>query len=60
MAAVLNLMSVGGFRHVPVVDGRGRPQFVVSVKDVVQFLVESFPEEVLNQAADRQRQREGG
>jgi len=60
VASVLNLMSVGGFRHVPVVDGHGRPLFVVSVKDVVQFLVEAFPGEVLNLGADRQRQREGG
>ena len=48
VAWVLNKMSVGGFRHVPVVDGQGRIAFVVSVRDVVQFLVEAFPNEVLN------------
>lgn len=47
VAWVLNKMSVGGFRHVPVVDG-GRPAFVVSVRDVVELLVERFPREVLN------------
>ncbi|MFT5444781.1 MAG: CBS domain-containing protein, partial [Myxococcota bacterium] len=36
VAAVLNKMSVGGFRHVPIVDSRGRPVFVVSVRDVVE------------------------
>jgi CBS domain-containing protein len=48
VAWVLNMMSVGGFRHVPVIDEGGRPVSVVSVRDVVQFLVESFPREVMN------------
>ena len=48
VAYVLNKMSVGGFRHIPVVDDERRPAFVVSVRDVVEFLVESFPREVLN------------
>lgn len=48
VAWVLNMMSVGGFRHVPVVDDAGRPVAVISVRDVVQFLVEAFPSEILN------------
>jgi CBS domain-containing protein len=48
VAYALNKMSVGGFRHIPVVDDEHRPAFVVSVRDVVEFLVESFPREVLN------------
>ncbi len=60
IAEALNHMSVGGFRHIPVVDDRGRPVFVVSVRDVVQFLVDAFPREILNLSGDRQRQREGG
>jgi CBS domain-containing protein len=60
IAEVLNLMSVGGFRHVPVVDERHHPAFVVSVRDVVQFLVEAFPHEILNLGAGRTREREGG
>ncbi len=63
VAFVLNKMSLGGFRHVPIVDARNRPVFVVSVRDVVDFLVEAFPREVLNLplswGADRQRAREG-
>jgi len=47
VAWVLNKMSVGGFRHVPVVDA-GLPAFVVSVRDVVELLVERFPREILN------------
>jgi len=63
IAWVLNKMCVGGFRHVPVVDEADRPVFVVSVRDVVELLVEAFPREVLNlpveYGADRQRAREG-
>ena len=49
---VLNLMSVGGFRHVPIVNPSGSPAAVVSVRDVVEFLVASFPEEILNLPPD--------
>jgi CBS domain-containing protein len=48
VAWVLNRMSAGGFRHVPVVDADGRPVTVVSVRDVVDFLVDHFPREVMN------------
>ncbi len=48
VAWVLNKMAVGGFRHVPVVDDMDRPAFVISVRDIVEFLVEFFPNDVLN------------
>ena len=60
VADVLRLMSVGGFRHVPIVDERRRPVGVVSVRDVVDLLVEAFPTEILNRGGDRQSEREGG
>ena len=47
IAFALNKMSVGGYRHIPIVEG-GRPVGVLSVRDVVDFLVELFPEDVLN------------
>ncbi len=63
VAWVLNMMAVGGFRHVPVVNTRKWPVSVVSVRDVVEFLVESFPHEILNLppdfAAHRPIPREG-
>ena len=43
----LNKMSVGGFRHVPLVDAAGHPVGVVSVKDVVDYIVDFFPNDVL-------------
>ena len=63
VAWALNKMEVGGFRHVPVVDDAGRPRLVVSVRDIVGFLVSAFPEEVLNLppefGVDRYRERDG-
>ena len=63
IAWVLNKMAIGGFRHVPVVDEEGRPSFVVSVRDIVEFLVDFFPDDVLNLPPDfgppRSKRREG-
>ena len=62
VAHALNKMSLGGFRHIPVVDEEHRPTFVVSVRDVVDYLVEAFPREVFNlpeQDGTGPRTREG-
>ena len=48
IAFALNKMSVGGYRHIPVVDRGGKPVGVLSVRDIVDFLVELFPDGVLN------------
>jgi CBS domain-containing protein len=36
-------MEAGSYRHLPVVDGTGRPVGVLSVKRIVHYLVEHFP-----------------
>ena len=59
---VLNRMAVGGYRHIPVVNDEHPPRCVISVRDVVTFLVDAFPREVLNLPdldAAPTRQREG-
>jgi CBS domain-containing protein len=48
VAYALNKMSVDGYRHIPIVDTAGKAVGVVSVKDIVRFVVEWFPESVLN------------
>src|ERR1044072_4813188 len=48
VAFVLNAMHVGGYRHVPIVDDKNRPLAVFSVKDIIGFIVDHFPEEILN------------
>lgn len=63
VAFVLNAMSVGGYRHVPIVDEQIKPLAVVSVKDIIGFLVEHFPQEVLNlppRPIRRTEREEGG
>jgi CBS domain-containing protein len=52
IAYALNKMSVGGFRHVPLVDETGRPVGIVSVKDIIDYIVEVFPNDVLTVGPD--------
>lgn len=40
-------MAQGGYRHVPIVDTGKRPLGMVSIRDVISYLVEEFPQEVL-------------
>jgi CBS domain-containing protein len=48
LAYALNYMHVGGYRHLPVVDEKERPVGVVSVKNVVDYLADYFPQDVLS------------
>jgi CBS domain-containing protein len=48
IAFALNRMHIGGFRHIPLVDENHKPVGIVSVKDIVDYLVDHFSEEVLN------------
>jgi CBS domain-containing protein len=44
----LNKMSLGGFRHVPLVDGAGKPVGIISVRDIVDYIADFFAKEVQN------------
>jgi CBS domain-containing protein len=44
----LNKMSVGRFRHVPLVDDAGRAAGMITAGDLLEYLVELCPEEILN------------
>ena len=63
VAWALNKMEVGGFRHVPATEEHGQPRMVVSVRDIVAYLVAAFPEEILNLPPEfgtaRYRERDG-
>jgi CBS domain-containing protein len=48
VAYALNKMSVGRFRHVPLLDASGALVGLVSIRDIVDFIVELCPEEILN------------
>ena len=46
--SAVEMMEAGGYRHLPVVGEQGEPVGVLSVKDVVRYLVEYFPARVYN------------
>ena len=48
IAYALNMMSIGGYRHVPLVDNARVPVGVISVKDLVGYIVRFFPKSVMN------------
>ncbi|MBT3984117.1 MAG: CBS domain-containing protein [Bacteriovoracaceae bacterium] len=48
IAHVLHNMHVGGFRHIPIVNESGEPISLVSIKDIVSFVIEHFPPEIIN------------
>jgi len=48
IAFALNRMILGGFRHVPIVDDEGAPVAVLSLREVVAFIVSLLPSQVLN------------
>jgi len=58
----IRVMSEGGYRHLPIVDGQGKPTGVVAVHGIVHYLVDHFPETVYNLPPDPKaapRAREG-
>ena len=44
----LHKMSVGSYRHVPIVDGKGHPVSVITQQEGVRYLVGFFPAEAIN------------
>jgi len=48
IAYVMNNMHVGGYRHVPIVDDNGIPLTVISIKNVMTFILDYFPEHITN------------
>jgi CBS domain-containing protein len=63
VGAALELMQTGRYRNVPVVDAGRRLVGVVRQVDILKFLAESFPEELLNlppRPHQRMEQAEGG
>jgi CBS domain-containing protein len=48
IAFALNRMILGGFRHIPIVDGAGGPLAVLSLREVVAFIVSLLPARVHN------------
>jgi CBS domain-containing protein len=48
LSEAIRLMTEGGYRHVPLTDEQGRDAGVVCAKDLVEYIAEHFPAEVVN------------
>lgn len=62
IAYVLNNMHVGGYRHVPIVNEKDEPLSMISIKDVVSWVMDFFPQEITNLSGEPfrgERTREG-
>ena len=60
---VAHHMHVGGYRHLPIVDENDVPVSIVSIKDVVRYIMNCFPDSVINVPAVPYRgvdSRDGG
>jgi predicted transcriptional regulator len=47
IARVIHVMHVGGFRHIPIVNEHHQPVGIVSVKDVLEYIVGFFAQTLL-------------
>jgi CBS domain-containing protein len=47
-AVALDLFDKGGFRHIPVVNENNEPTGMLSIKCMINYLVEMFPDLILN------------
>ena len=62
VAFALNRMVVEGFRHIPLIDDKGRPAGVVSMRELIEYLSDYFRKDMLNLPPDPRpafRNREG-
>ena len=39
-------MKEGGFRHLPVIDGEGRPMGFISIRNIVTYVADQFPDTI--------------
>ncbi len=63
LADAIRTMVEGGYRHLPVVDKKGREAGLLSTRVVLSFIADHFPEEVLNlppRLHQQMQQPEGG
>jgi CBS domain-containing protein len=48
VAFALNMISLGGYRHIPIVDEEDHPIGLISVKNIVDFLVRNLTSELIS------------
>ena len=47
IASALSRMVVGGYRHIPLVNSAGEPQGILTMRDVMAYVVSFFPDDIL-------------
>ena len=52
MGEAIKTMSVGGYRHLPIVNADGKPTGMESVYGIVHYLVDHFPQTIYNLPPD--------
>ena len=63
IADAVRLMTEQGYRHIPLVDPDGRNVGMISARDIVEFIADHYPKEILNLPPDPDqvpRRQEGG
>jgi len=40
-------MAQGGYRHIPIVDDQNHSVGIVSIRHIISYLIEHFPQEIL-------------
>jgi CBS domain-containing protein len=48
LSDAIGLMDQGGYRHLPLVDESGKVEGIISIQDIIEYLADLFPTEVLN------------
>ncbi len=48
VAEAIKMMSGGGYRTLPIIDEAGKPLGVMSVKSLIHYIVQHFPQSVYN------------
>ena len=43
----ISYMASGGYRHIPIVDNQNSPVGLVSIRHIISYLAENFPQEIL-------------
>lgn len=63
LGAALRILALGSYHHLPVLNAMGRPLGLVSLQNILAYLAEQFPTEILNappEEANFPSKREGG
>ncbi len=63
LGAALRILALGSYHHLPVLNAKKQPVALVSLRSIVAYLAEQFPNEILNAPPDHENfsaPREGG